>query len=438
MNMEQSSLESNVVSYARSFPYTFQYGKNALLITEDNQSFIDFFAGAGALNFGHNHPFIKQRILDYLQTDSILHGLDMATTARKQYFDTLEEAILKPRALSYKVISCGPTGTNSVETALKLARKATGRQNVIAFSGGFHGMTLGALALTSDRLSRNGAGVSLGNVTRVPYVTEYATVEEALNALTALIEDDHSGLDFPAAIILETVQAEGGVNVAPAEWLVGIREICDRFGILLIVDDIQVGIGRTGTFFSFESSGIVPDIVSVSKSIGGIGMPLSLVLFKEGLDVFQPGEHTGTFRGNQLGFVASQAVIELIQTTDLLSQVQQKEAVIRQTLSDRLPLIDARLSFRGKGMIWGIDFSGIDRKLAKAVQKECVKAGLIIECAGTEDAVLKLLPPLTIEEELLEKGLNIILESIMRAFRTTVSSGSPAHQAQAGKVSKAL
>ncbi|WP_265458299.1 diaminobutyrate--2-oxoglutarate transaminase [Enterococcus sp. HY326] len=406
------SLEANVVSYAKSFPFQFDFAKNATLMTTDQREFIDFFAGAGALNFGHNNPYIKKQILAYLNEDRIIHGLDLDTTARAEFFVTFHKEILQPKNLDYKIMSCGPTGTNAVEAALKLARKATGRQNILAFSGGFHGMSLGALALTSDQASRKGAGVPLNFVTHLPFVESAVDTQLALKNLRELLADDHSGMELPAAIMLETVQAEGGVHVADSEWLRGLRSICDEFGILLLIDEIQTGVGRTGSFFSFERAGIVPDMVMLSKSISGFGLPLSLVLFKPELDVFNPGEHNGTFRGNQLGFVGATAALKFYVAQELSLLTETKGKLVEEFLTQQLIPLHPQLQMRGLGLLWGIDFSEIDSQLAKKVQQLCVSQGLIIELAGRKDAVLKLLPPLTIPKAQLRAGLKIIFSAV--------------------------
>ncbi len=240
-------MESNVRSYSRNFPVSFVKGSNATLTDQEGNQYIDFFAGAGALNFGHNHPLIKEAVLEYLQEDNILHALDMFTPAREQLLSTIEAVLLKPRGLSYRVMSCGPTGTNAIEAAMKLARKVKQRSNIIAFSGAFHGMSLGALAASSDSFSRHGAGVPLGNVSFLPYYNAFDDPDLSLRYLEQVLTDDHSGIDKPAAIILETVQAEGGINVAPVSWLKAVRDICDRHDVLMIVDDIQVGVAAAGT-----------------------------------------------------------------------------------------------------------------------------------------------------------------------------------------------
>src|SRR5436190_7416239 len=302
-------LESDVRSYCRSFPASFTRAKGARLTADDGRTYIDFLAGAGALNYGHNHERIKGAILEYLAADGVIQGLDLHTPAKAAFLETFERLILEPRGLSYKVQFTGPTGTNAVEAAFKLARKATGRTGIFAFAGGYHGHSLGGLAATANRDHRAAAGVPLDNVTFMPFPFGQTAQIDTLGYLEAVLNDSHSGVELPAAVIVETVQGEGGVCVAPAEWMQRLRRICDDHGILLIVDDIQAGCGRTGPFFSFERAGIVPDLVTVSKSISGYGLPMSLVLMRPELDVWQPAEHTGTFRGNQLAFVAAEAAL---------------------------------------------------------------------------------------------------------------------------------
>lgn len=405
--------ESAVRSYCRKFPAEFEYARNAMLNDGEGKSYIDFFAGAGAMNFGHNNPYIKSAIMDYLGQDRIIHALDMYTVAKSEFLQCFSENILQPRGLDYLVMCCGSTGTNAVEAALKLARKNKKRTNIFAFSGAFHGMSLGSLAMTSDEFSRSGAGVPLNNVTFMPYYTAFEDPMMSLQYLENVLLDDHSGIDKPAAIVLETVQAEGGINPAPVEWLQKLRDICDKYDILMIVDDIQVGVGRCGTFFSFERADIIPDMVMLSKSISGFGIPMSILLMKRELDIFKPGEHNGTFRGNQLAFVGAKAGIEYYLNEKLDTNTRKKEEIIRSYLQNEIRPLHERIQVRGIGMIWGIDFGQIDSNLAKEVSHMCFENGLVIEVAGRRDAVLKLLPPLTIEDDDLCKGLQIIKEAII-------------------------
>ena len=409
--------ESEVRSYCRKFPKEFTLAKNEILTDIEGSTYIDFFAGAGAMNFGHNNPYIKSAILSYLQEDHIIHALDMYTEAKEQFLKSFRDNILHPRDLNYKIMFCGSTGTNAVEAAQKLCRKVKKRSNIFAFSGAFHGMSLGSLSMTSDHYSRNGAGIPLSNVTFIPYYNAFPNPDISLDYLEMILKDDHSGIDKPSAIFLETVQAEGGINPAPIGWLKRLREICNQYDILMVVDDIQVGVGRCGTFFSFERAGIIPDMVTLSKSISGFGLPMSLLLMKPELDIFSPAEHNGTFRGNQLGFVGAKAGIEYFINEKLDNIVLKNGNYMHDYLSREILSLDKRLKIRGIGMIWGIDFSGIDPLLAKKTSSECFKHGLIIELAGRQDCVLKLLPPLTIGQENLEKGLHIIKESIQTVLQ---------------------
>ena len=400
--------ESQVRSYCRKYPVVFDRAKNAELFSVDGRRYVDFLAVAGSMNYGHNNPEIKKAVLDYLSEDRIINALDMYTAAKEEFLRTFSDRILAPRGLDYKVMCCGPTGANGVEAALKLARKNTKRTGVIAFSGAFHGMSLGALALTTDKVSREGAGVPLGNVTFAPYDGTF----DSIAYLRWLLEDDHSGVDKPAAIILETVQAEGGINVSSVEWLRAVRELCTEKGILMIVDDIQVGNGRTGSFFSFERAGIVPDMVVLSKSISGFGMPMALLLIKPELDIFRPAEHNGTFRGNQLSFIGGTAGIRYFTEHHMEEEVARKSALIKDFLEKEIAPLDSRITIRGIGMLWGVDLGAVDPKLALEAVHAAFDRGLICEVAGRQDGVLKLMPPLTIEDSVLEEGLSIVKDSV--------------------------
>lgn len=307
MNTDPShKLESNVKSYVRSFPFKATKALGSKIHAEDGEVYLDFLSGAGSLNYGHNNPNFKSAILQYIEEDNIIHGLDMATKAKNEFIETFNQIILKPRNLDYRLQFCGPTGTNAVEAAIKLARLATKRVNIISFTNGFHGMTSGALAVTGNNYHKEGIpGTYSQFTTFMPYCGYSDNVDDSIAYIRQYLKDNSSGVNMPAAIILESIQGEGGVNVASPRWLRGIRKLCDDFGILLIVDDIQMGCGRTGDFFSFEESGIEPDIVLLSKSIGAYGLPMALVLLKPEIDLWKPAQHNGTFRGHNLAFVAA-------------------------------------------------------------------------------------------------------------------------------------
>lgn len=403
--------ESNVRSYCRSFPTVFTTAKGAVMTDENGRDYVDFFAGSGALNFGHNPDYMIERMIAYMQKGGIIHSMDMYTPAKRDFLEFFQQNILAPRGLDYKIQFAGPTGTNAVECAIKLARLNKKRQNIFAFMGAFHGMTLGALSLTTDSCSRSGAGQAMSNVVHVPAPYMFPELD-TIEYIERLLTDDHSAAEKPAAIILETVQADGGIYVFDPEWLRRLRAVCDKYDILMIVDDIQVGCGRTGTFFSFERAGITPDIVTLSKSIGGCGMPMSLVLFKPELDLWEPGQHTGTFRGNQLSLVAGKAGLEMMANTDLLNEVKRKGGIVEDFLKNEIVAIDSRISYRGIGLLWGVDLSAFGGDKAKELVSACFKNGLIVERVGRDNSVLKLMPPLVTDDETLLKGLDILKKSI--------------------------
>lgn len=405
------NVESNVRSYCRSFPTTFVKAKGALMFDDQGKEYIDFFAGAGALNYGHNPDYMVEKMIAYLQSDGILHSMDMFTQPKQAFLDYFVSNVLKPRGLDYKIQFCGPTGTNAVECAVKLARMNKGRANVFAFMGAFHGMTMGSLALTTDRCSRDAAGQILPNVTHIPAPGMFPGLD-VIAYMETLLTDDHSGVEKPAAIILETVQADGGINVFPVDFLQGVRDLCDRHDILMIVDDIQVGNSRTGTFFSFERANIIPDMVTQSKSIGGCGMPISMLLFKPELDKWEPGQHTGTFRGNQLSLIAGLEGLKKMVNDDIPAEVRRKEKIVEEFLRTEIAPLDSRISYRGIGLLWGVDFGKFDKDMTKPLIAACFKNGMICERVGRDNAVLKLMPPLIIPDEQLIAGLQILKKSL--------------------------
>lgn len=405
-----ASVESEVRSYCRGWPTTFETAQGPWLTDTSGTRYLDFFAGAGALNYGHNNPVLKRAVLDYLAGDGIVHSLDMATTAKREFLETFSALVLEPRDLDYKVQFPGPTGTNAVESALKLARKVTGRESVVSFTNAFHGMTLGALSVTGNSMKRAGAGIPLVHATPMPYDNYFGGVTEDFHWFERVLDDSGSGLNRPAAVIVETVQGEGGLNVARVEWLQALAELCRRREILLIVDDVQMGCGRTGPFFSFEEAGIVPDIVTLSKSISGYGLPMALTLFHRELDVWSPGEHNGTFRGHNPAFVTATAALQTYWANDSLAKsTADKGALVRDRLETIADKYDG-ISARGRGMAQGLKFENTD--LASEVCRAAFDRGLLAETSGPADEVVKLLPPLTISENDLMSGLDILAESV--------------------------
>ncbi|MFC0215407.1 diaminobutyrate--2-oxoglutarate transaminase [Paenibacillus chartarius] len=404
-------LESEVRSYCRSFPVVFRKAVDWTLWDTEGNEYLDFFAGAGALNYGHNNSMLKAKLIRYLIDDGISHSLDMATEAKERFLQRFKEVILTPRNLIYKVMFPGPTGTNAVEAALKIARKVTGRTNVVGFTNAFHGMTLGALAVTGNKFKRQGAGVPLHHATIMPYDGYMGAEVDTLSYFENYVKDSGSGVSLPAAVIVETLQGEGGLNMAGTGWLRGLAELCRHYGILLIIDDIQMGCGRTGSFFSFEPYGVEPDIVCLSKSIGGFGLPMALTLMKPELDVWAPGEHNGTFRGNNLAFICAAEALRYWEKTEFEQAIGEKAALLEgalQSLIIRYPQLKAE--WRGKGLMQGIAFPF--EGMAEAVCAAAFRRGLIMETSGTDSEVAKVMPPLTITKTALERGLHILGESV--------------------------
>jgi diaminobutyrate-2-oxoglutarate transaminase len=408
--------ESEVRGYIRLFPTTFDTARGSLLIGEDGSEYIDFFAGAGTLNYGHNNPLFKQALLDYIERDGIIHALDLATRAKREFIETFRDLVLNPRQLRYKLQFTGPTGANATEAAIKVARLATGRTNVIAFTRGYHGLSLGALATTAARQYRSAAGVPLGNVTFAPYEGYFGPEVDTIELLATQLEDPSGGIDKPAAVIVESIQGEGGVNVASPEWLRRLAALAATHEIPLIVDDIQAGCGRSGDFFSFEQSGIRPDIVVLSKSLSGYGLPMSLVLISPELDVWEPGGHTGTFRGNNLAFVGATAALRNYWADDDFSVETKRKG---ELLQSRLATIAARhpghLVERGRGLFRGLA-SLTDSDFAARVSRQAFGQGVVIETAGAYSEVVKFLPPLTTDDETLLRGINVVEAAVEAQF----------------------
>ena len=405
-------IESEVQSYARSFPRVFNKAQGEYLYDTEGNQYLDFLAGAGTLNYGHNNPIFKKELLKYIESDGITHGLDLHTKAKGNFLNTFNDKILKPRNMDYMVQFTGPTGANAVETAMKLARKIKQRETIISFTNGYHGVTLGALASTGNQHHRGGAGMLLTGVDTLPYDGYMGDDIDTTAYLDKVLTDSSSGVDHPAAIILETVQGEGGITAASFSWLQNIEKICKKHDILLIVDDIQAGCGRTGTFFSFDEGGIQPDIITMSKSLSGYGLPFAIVLFKPEHDIWKPGEHNGTFRGNNLAFVTAEAAINHYWSDDLFSKEVKRKG---KYMYDRINKIidqygEGNFSSRGRGMFQGINC--VSGELASKITKLAFKNGLMIETSGADDHVIKFLCPLTISDQNLKRGIDILEDAI--------------------------
>ena len=411
--------ESHVRSYSHVYPTVFTSACNARQFDEAGRSYIDFFAGAGVLNFGHNNPKMKKAIIGFLEQDGISQSLDMYTSTKRDFMQAFVDVILEPRKMNHRMQFTGPTGTNAVEAAIKLARRVTGRQTIIAFSHGFHGMTLGSLACTSNSHFRNASGVPLTHVQHVPFGCETPCMDceqgctrDSLSQLRQRLLDSSSGLAPPAAFLVEAIQAEGGVNVASAAWLKQLQALAQEVGALLIIDDIQAGCGRTGSYFSFDNMGLSPDIICLAKGLGGFGTPLAMNLVKpEHDDHWSPGEHTGTFRGQGISFVAGRVALDYFRDDTLMNTVKDKGAIMKDGLERIVSDHSLKaLQVRGKGMMQALDFG--DGAQVKKIVSRCFEKGLLVGACGTGGRVIKLIPPLTISQEDLSEGLAIFATAV--------------------------
>jgi diaminobutyrate-2-oxoglutarate transaminase len=402
--------ESEARSYCRGMPAMFTRAQGSEMFDADGTRYIDFLAGCSSLNYGHNDPDMKAALIEHIQNDGIGHALDMHTEPKAAFLEAFERIILEPRNMDYKVMMTGPTGTNAVEAAMKLARKVTGRRNIIAFTNGFHGMTMGALSCTGNAGKRKGAGGGpLCGTTHMPYDGAFGADMDSLRIIREMLGNSSSGMDAPAAFIIEPVQGEGGLNAASTEFMQGVATLAREHGALLIVDDIQSGCGRTGTFFSFEEMGIEPDLIPMAKSFSGMGLPFAALLIKPEHDIWKPAEHNGTFRGNTHAFVTARVALEKFWTDDTFQKAINAKAEILETALKRIVEIvpDARL--KGRGMMRGVDVGSGD--LAERICARAFEKGLVIETSGAGDEVVKVLAPLTTPDETFQKGLDILVEA---------------------------
>ena len=402
--------EFEVRSYCRHFDKIFKTAVGSLILADDGAEYIDFLSGCSALNYGHNDPDMKDALISHISRNGIALGLDLFTSEKRAFLESFESIILKPRRMDYRLQFTGPTGANAVEAALKLARKVTGRTNIIAFSNGYHGVTMGALAATGNRYNRMGAAMPLNGVSRALFDGYLGSDFDTADILAQMLADPSSGIDAPAAILLETVQGEGGLNVASPAWVRRIFELARRHGALVIVDDIQAGCGRTGTFFSFEEMGVLPDLVTLSKSLSGFGLPMSIVLIRPELDQWGPGEHNGTFRGNTHAFVTARIALEKFWSD---GKFQAEIANKARMLAARLVQIAKRVPgarVKGRGMMQGIDTAS--GELAGQICRECFAGGLIVETSGPRGEVVKVLAPLTTPAHQLQQGLDILQTAV--------------------------
>ncbi len=415
----QAQRESNARSYPRRFPIAIRTASGCILTDIDGKTYIDCLAGAGTLALGHNHPEVLDTLRDVLNSGLPLHTLDLTTPVKDTFVSNLLDTLPSGLHDQAKIQFCSPSGSDAIEAAIKLAKTVTGRSDIISFRGAYHGMTQGSLSLMGSVAPKAAIGSLLAGSHFFPYPYQYRcpfgrggeeTTQLAIEYLERALRDPEGGINRPAAIILEVIQGEGGVIEAPAEWLKAIRRITEELGILLILDEVQTGAGRTGTFYAFEKAGIVPDIIAMSKAIGG-GLPLAVILYHQKLDLWKAGAHAGTFRGNQLAMAAGSKTLEIIGR----DQLSQHASVIGTEIKTALQQIAVHTPYigdvRGRGLMLGIEIvnpHGAPDKLgryphsseiAALVQREAFYRGLIVETGGRHGSVLRLLPPLTLTRE---------------------------------------
>ncbi|MCQ8194690.1 diaminobutyrate--2-oxoglutarate transaminase family protein [Streptomyces rugosispiralis] len=351
----QALRESAARIYARALPIVPVRARGMTVEGADGRRYLDCLSGAGALALGHNHPVALDAIRAVLDAEAPLQVLDLATPVKDAFTDELFATLPPGLAARARVQFCGPAGTDAVEAALKLVRTATGRDGLLAFSGAYHGMTAGALAASG--------GAPSSGVTRLPFPYDYRCpfgvggehgAELSARWTEKLLDDPKGGAPDPAGMILEPVQGEGGVIPAPDGWLRRMRDITAARSIPLIADEVQTGVGRTGAFWAVDHSGVVPDVMVLSKAIGG-GLPLAVVVYREELDVWPPGAHAGTFRGNQLAMAAGAATLAYVRENNLA----ERAATVGARMLDRLRQFATGRRWigdvRGRGLMIGLE-----------------------------------------------------------------------------------
>lgn len=431
----QERQESNARSYPRRIPLVLQRAHGIYVEDSRGQVYVDCLAGAGTLALGHNHPVVVEAIQQAMASGLPMHTLDLTTPVKDAFVQEIFDCLPADFARDARIQFCGPTGADAVEAALKLTRTATGRHSVLAFEGAYHGMTMGTLSVSGNLAPKSSLGALLPGVQRLPYPHDYRcpfgiggeqAIDLHLAHLDHLLSDPESGVTAPAAMILEPVQGEGGVIPAPDRWLQGVRQLTARHDIPLIADEIQCGIGRTGAMFAFEHGGILPDVITLSKAIGG-GLPLAVVVYRASLDTWRPGAHAGTFRGNQLAMAAGRATLRYIKQEGVMERVQATGRLLRQHLLQLQRDFAWIGDVRGRGLMLGmeiVDPAGtLDRQghppadglRARRLQRACLEHGLILELGGRHGATVRFLPPLVIAEAEVDLVARILAEAAREA-----------------------
>ena len=420
----QEQRESNARTYPRRLPIAIKRASGSYIEDLDGNVFIDFLTGAGVLGLGHNHPEVVAAV--HRQLDVFCHGLDFPTEVKDEFVSTQLSLLPEPMRDRMKIQFCGPAGANAVDAALKLCKTATGRGNVAAFQGAFHGSSHSAMAVTGSVSQKEPIANGMPGVHFFPYPYAYrwpmtldpeTCGDQCLHTLESGLKDPLGGIAKPAAVIIEIVQAEGGVIVGPVDFIRGVRELTRELGIPMIVDEIQTGCGRTGTWYAFEQYGVEPDVIIASKGLGGIGMPIAVVFYDRELDTWAPGAHTATFRGNQLAFAAGIESAKIIQRDGILEHVQRESEYLVDEL--RSLQVEHRTigDVRGLGLMLGLemidpDTGAASSELALRFQRSALENGLIIELGGRYDSVVRLLPPLNVSRETVDQALEIFARAL--------------------------
>ncbi len=433
--IDQAEHESEVRSYPRRLPIAIKQAFGCLVEDTRGQIFLDCLAGAGTLALGYNHPEINQALKEQLDSGLPYQTLDIATSAKTTFIQSVKSFLPQELSENSVIQFCGPSGADAVEAAIKLAKQTTGRNTMFAFRGAYHGMTNGTMGMMGNLGTKARRTGLMSDVHFMPFPYNLRCpfglggdegAKASIRYIDRLLNDDESGIMKPAAIIVEPVQGEGGVVPAPAFWLRELRRICDEHGILLIFDEIQCGVGKTGYNFAFKESGIVPDILCLSKAIGG-GLPMSLLVINKQHDTWKPGEHTGTFRGNQLAMVSGAKALEIIQRDNLVEHANIAGQYLRYGLESIQKRVNCIAEVRGKGLMLGVEIKTpngelnkfgepqADSELTLSIQRAALERGLIVEKGGREGAVIRFLPPLIISFEQIDFALRVFEDAILAA-----------------------
>ena len=433
----QNDFESSARSYPRKFPVALTKAKGSWVEDADGKRYLDFLCGAGTLALGHNDDEVNNAMIDLISSGAPLHTLDLTTPVKDRFVETIFSTLPEKLRSNAKIQFCSPSGTDATDAAIKLCKTATGRGTVMAFSGGYHGMGHGALALTGNHNAKNRVQNLMPGVQFMPYPYSYrcpfgfggeAGAKAASAYFERMLKDPESGVTRPAAVILEAIQGEGGVIPAPASFLQTVRRVTEELSIPLILDEIQCGMGRSGNIWAFEESGIVPDVILMSKAIGG-SQPMSVVVYNKDLDKWSAGAHAGTFRGNQLAMAAGTVVLNRISDQNFLDEVRRKGNVIKDAMLKLKSSVSIIGDVRGRGLMLGVEFidpngnkdimgnpepSG---EIAAEIQRRCFEKGLIMEKGGRNGSVMRCLCALTVSDSEISTMLDIFSSAAMEIDR---------------------